>query len=195
MSKYKVNFYKGSYGDRQRAANRDKAVLYVEQHFNAGSDKATYAVANVATNAGKTSINIAEKYAARVVAKCGASVKKADGEHTIRDGVFFGGWDGKRGNGNLSATNMPAVLLEPLFASNPKQAAFIRSADGQLALAECLVETIKEFFPLGGLIAFSVGHKYKMPDIDRGVPLAGGGTEADYAEKVLLKAKELLESN
>jgi hypothetical protein len=91
---------------------------------------------------------------------------------------------------------MPAILLEPLFASNPAQAEIIRSESGQTLLAQVLVESIYRFFPEGGLIAFSVGHKYKTskPN-DRGASLAGGGTEADYAEKVLQKAKEILENS
>lgn len=44
------------------------------------------------------------------------------------------------------------------------------------------------------MIAFSVGHKGKKtrPN-DRGAPVVGGGMEADYAEKVLEKAKVVLE--
>lgn len=107
-------------------------------------------------------------------------------------GILVGGWNG-RGDGNLKHTQMPAVLLEPLFASHPQQADLIRSASGQAILARILVESIRRFFPQGGLIAFSVGHKYKtsQPD-DRGADLAGGGSEADYAELVLKKAAQLL---
>ncbi len=90
---------------------------------------------------------------------------------------------------------MPAILLEPLFASNPQHADIIRSDRGQTDLARILVESIQRFFPNGGLIAFSVGHKYKEsnPD-DRGADLAGGGSEADYAEKVLNKAAVMLKA-
>ena len=90
---------------------------------------------------------------------------------------------------------MPAVLLEPLFASNPQQAEIIRSKSGQAVLAQILAESIRRFFPKGGLVAFSVGHKYKTsaPN-DRGAPLAGGGDEADFAEKVLEKAAQILTS-
>ena len=60
-------------------------------------------------------------------------------------------------------------------------------------LARILAESIRRFIPGGGLIAFSVGHKYKTSSPnDRGAALAGGGTEADHAEKVLEKAAKLL---
>ncbi|MBI3541974.1 MAG: N-acetylmuramoyl-L-alanine amidase, partial [Deltaproteobacteria bacterium] len=101
-------------------------------------------------------------------------------------------YDG-RGDGNLRLTKMPAILLEPLFASNPQHAELIRSESGQLRLARILCESIHRFFPGGGLIGFSVGHKYKTSSpADRGAALNGGGTEADYAELVLSKASSLI---
>ena len=140
---YQVKFYKGDYLQRQLAANADKAVAYVEHHFNSSaSASANYAVVVVGSSIGAAA---------------------------------------------------PAVLLEPLFASHPQQAEAIRSEAGQAALARILAESIRRFFPDGGLIAFSVGHKYKTSSPnDRGVALAGGGTEADHAEKVLQKAAQLL---
>lgn len=192
MSKFQTLFVKGDYPARQRQANAANAVLYIEQHFNGGSAEASYALANVGTNSGAKSKSIAKDYVDEI---CAAFGVKAANNDFATGGVSVGGYKG-RGNGNLTLTNMPAVLLEPLFATNPKYAEIIRSEDGQRNLASCLVRTIKRNFPQGGLIAFSVGHKYKTSEpADRGVALAGGGTEADYAEKVLLKAKEMLESN
>lgn len=192
MSNFKILNVKGDYPARQRAANAANAVVYIEHHFNGGSAEASYALANVGTNSGTKSKSIAKDYVDEICAAFG--VKPANNDFA-RDGVSIGGYKG-RGNGNLTLTNMPAVLLEPLFATNPKYAEIIRSEDGQRNLALCLVRTIKRHFPNGGTIAFSVGHKYKTSEpSDRGVALAGGGTEADYAEKVLLKAQMLLESN
>ena len=40
---YKVEFYKGDYLERQRKANDDKCVCYVEHHFNSSaSSSANY---------------------------------------------------------------------------------------------------------------------------------------------------------
>ena len=177
---YEVKFYKGDYLARQQAANSAKAVAYVEHHFNSSSsESASYAVVVVGSNASNTSRNWGRWYARAIAEQFGT---KVGGD----DGILVGGWDG-RGDGNLKHTKMPALLLEPLFASNPQQADLIRSEDGQNALARVLVESIHRYFPEGGLIAFSVGHKYKTSNpADRGAPLAGGGNEADYAEKVRL---------
>jgi hypothetical protein len=182
---YKVKFYKGEYLDRQRAANKDEAVAYVEHHFNSAGPTANYALVVVGSNASQTSVNWGSWYAKAVAEQFGTQVYRPDG-------VARGGLDG-RGDGNVKHTAMPALLLEPLFVSNPQQADIVRSASGQAALARILAESIRRFFPQGGLIAFSVGHKYKTsrPN-DRGAALAGGGTEAEYAEIVLKQAAALL---
>lgn len=183
---YQVKFYKGDYFERQQAANADKAVAYVEHHFNSSaSPSANYAVVVVGSNASSTSRNWGRWYAKAVAEQFGTQV---GGDA----GILVGGWEG-RGDGNVKHTKMPAVLLEPLFASHPQQADAIRSEAGQAALARILAESIRRFFPDGGLVAFSVGHKYKTSSPnDRGAALAGGGTEADHAEKVLQKAAQLL---
>jgi hypothetical protein len=182
---YKVKFYKGEYLERQRAANKDKAVAYVEHHFNSAGPTANYALVVVGSNASQTSVNWGSWYAKAVAEQFNTKVYRDDG-------VAKGGLNG-RGDGNVKHTAMPAVLLEPLFVSNPQQADIVRSDSGQAALARILAESIRRFFPQGGLIAFSVGHKYKTSrPRDRGAALAGGGAEADYAEKVLKQAAALL---
>lgn len=89
---------------------------------------------------------------------------------------------------------MPAILVEPFFVSNPEQAEWLKAPDGIPKLAQVLVQSIEDTFPLGGLIGFSVGHKGKVIQFnDRGAKVYGGGFEADYAEKILRAAKGMLE--
>lgn len=185
---YTVRFYKGDYFDRQQQANADGCAAYVEHHFNSTENTAAgYAVVIVGSNASQTSRNWGRWYAAAVAREFGIPV---GGDA----GILVGGYNG-RGDGNLRHTSMPAVLLEPLFASNPQHAAWIRSDDGQSRLARILSESVQRFFQSGGLIGFSVGHKYKASSPnDRGAPVLGGGTEADFAEKVLQKAKVMIEA-
>lgn len=184
MSKFQVKFYKGEYRERQRNASRDKAICYVEHHFNMTADRNTSCVI-VGSNASKKSIEIAADYAKLCTEHFGTKLAGANG-------VVKGGYQG-RGNANVYYTNCPAVLLEPLFCGNPKHVQIIKSELGQQTLAEILVLVIQTHFPSGGLVAFSVGHKYKLSKPkDRGAELLGGGSEADYAEKVLLKAATIL---
>lgn len=183
---YTVKFYKGDYAYRQRQANADGAACYVEHHFNSSaSQSASYAVAIVGSNASRKSIKWARTYVKKI---CGLFNVESGGN----DGIMVGGYNG-RGNANLKHTSMPAILVEPMFGSNPSQAEIIRSPEGQQKLAEALADSIREHFPDGGLVAFSVGHKYKKSNPnDRGAALRGGGTEADYAEIVLIKTSLLL---
>ncbi len=189
MNKYQVKFYRGDYSSRQKQANYDQAVAYVEHHFNSSSNPdASCSSVVVATNASKKSKAWAKHYAESINAEF-SEVTRVCGP----DGVIVGGYDG-RGNGNLLYTAMPAILVEPLFASNPEEADLIRSEEGQSRLAKVLVDSIQRFFPDGGLVAFSVGHLYKSSNpYDKGAALHGGGSEGVYAEKVLVKAKDMLE--
>jgi hypothetical protein len=183
---YEVRFYKGDYGARQLAANADGCVAYVEHHFNAtAGGGGNYACVVVGSNASNTSKNWARWYARAVADSFGIQL---GGDQ----GVLVGGFNG-RGDGNVKFTKMPAILVEPLFASNPDHAAWIRSEAGQDRLAQILVDSIRRCFPDGGRLAFSIGHKYKTTNPnDRGAAVHGGGTEADYAEIVLGKAAALL---
>ncbi|WP_319549571.1 N-acetylmuramoyl-L-alanine amidase [Desulfogranum marinum] len=185
---YNVKFYKGDYRTRQNKANMDDADAYVEHHFNSSSSAtASYALVVTGSNASPTSKNWGRWYAKAVATFFRT---KVGGDN----GILVGGWNG-RGDGNIKHTKMPAILLEPLFASNPQHADIIRSKRGQTDLARILVESIQRFFPDGGLIAFSVGHKYKESNLnDRGAALVGGGSEADYAEEVLKIAAVMLEA-
>lgn len=185
---YDVRFYKGNYRWRQTQANRDDCVAYVEHHFNSSSDTTVgYSVVITGYLASQTSRNWGRWYARTISEEFNVPTAGTGG-------ILVGGYNG-RGNGNLKYTRMPAILLEPLFVSNPQHAEWVRSTDGQDKLARILANSIIEFFPDGSRIGFSVGHKYKTSrPKDRGAAVYGGGNEADYAEIVMEKAKYLLEN-
>jgi len=185
---YQVKFYKGDYYARQAAANEDQCKLYIEQHFNSSaSQSANYSVVVTGYNASQTSKNWGRWYARAVSQEFDIPV---GGE----SGLLVGGYNG-RGDYNLRFTNMPAILLEPFFVSNPQTAELIKTEAAQYRLASILTESIQRFLPDGGLVGFSVGHKYKTSSPnDRGAAVFGGGTEADIAEAVLLKAQQQLET-
>lgn len=183
---FKCKFYYGDYKYRQKFANEDDAVLYIEHHFNSSyTPKADYSLALVGSNASETSIKIGNYYANRVAEEFGISSRGC-----VKTKF------GRRGDYNLRYTKMPAVLLEPLFVSNMTHVNFILEDNGIERLSECLVDTITKFFK-EGLIAFSVGHKYKRTKPhDRGASVKGRPeyTEADLAEWVLWTTKCKLEN-
>ena len=183
---YQVKFYKGDYRERQEQANADKCIAYIEQHFNScDNPSAGYSMVVVGSNASQTSKNWGRWYAAAVA-------REFDGSVGGDNGILVGGFNG-RGDANLRFTEMPAVLLEPLFCSNTSHAAIIKSEEGQARLARILCDSIQRFFQKGGLLGFSVGHKYKTnkPN-DLGADIVGGGSEADFAEAVLKKTAAML---
>jgi len=185
---YDVRFYKGNYSWRQKQANQDKCAAYVEHHFNAAANpNSGYSMVVTGKLASDTSKNWGRLYANLVAQEFEVPVGGTGG-------ILVGGYNG-RGNGNLKHTKMPAILLEPLFVSNPQHAEWVRSSAGQDKLAKILANSIIEIFADGSRIGFSIGHKYKTSrPKDRGAAVQGGGAEADYAEIVMEKAKHILEN-
>ena len=185
---YRVQFYDGDYPRRQRAANAAGAICYLEHHFNAGSPTGNYASVIVARNASIRSVQWGRIYARLCIDEFRDVNLKLGGDM----GIVVGGYAG-RGDINLRYTAMPAILVEPLFCSNPIHAAIIRSTDGQRRLARIVAESIRQVFPNGGLVAFSIGHMGKdSVRQDRGAPVVGGGDEAEYARAVLEIARDIL---
>jgi hypothetical protein len=193
---YTYKIYGGGYYSRQMAANKDGAICYFEQHFNSTtSSAANYSSVVVANNASQKSMDWAATYLSILSDSLGINPPKGGG-------ILVGGYQG-RGNFNLKFTDMPAILGEPLFVSNVEQSEIVKSPEGRQQLAQVLVNSIVTCFPDGGLVGFSVGHKYKddKPN-DRGAPVTGNdpdpndgleNVEADYAEDVLKRACLLLD--
>jgi N-acetylmuramoyl-L-alanine amidase len=185
---FTVKFYQGDYKARQELANADKCIAYVEHHFNnINDDSAGYPAVVVARNASQQCFKWGRSYAQLLIETFGIP---GSGDK----GVNIGGLNGMS-DSSLKFAAMPAILVEPFSVINPNHAQWIKSDEGRQKLAEILRESIKENFPDGGLIGFSVGHKYKKSTPqDKGAPLCGGGYEADFAEMVLKKAEELMMS-
>ncbi len=199
--KYDVRFYSGSYRARQEAANRDGAACFLAHHFNSSTaDEADYTLAIVALNASQASLQMADHYTDLVAENFGCP-EWDDNPRDDRDGVHIGGF-GRAGNSQIVHTTMPAMLVEPLFGSHVEHARIIRSEAGRQALAEILADTVVKFFPNGGLVAVSIGHKGKPQPhhLDRGAIISPAEfddrplMEADAAEDVLQRFKEVLEA-
>ena len=79
---------------------------------------------------------------------------------------------------------MPTVLLETLFLSNPDQAAWLHGDDGPKhmeALADAIAAGIRAYLPEGGTIGLSPGHAFKTSNPnDTGARCKGGDHEADH---------------
>ncbi len=183
MSVYNPVLYRGDYSQRQKQANTNNAICYVEQHFNSFSNHdANYSMAVTTINQSSKSKSWGAWYAQRVAEEFGIP---SNGVKVAKRG--------DRGYGNLCYATMPALLVEPFFISNEKGAQWAHSETHRNKLAEILSESIREFFPAGGMVVFSVGHMYKTSSpSDRGASCLGGGTEAEFAELVIQSAMDLL---
>ena len=196
MMKYPVRFYwhegrsPHGYKERQRAANRDGAVVYIEHHINSNAGQpGRYGFVIVGKNASKTSKAMGKHYV-QVIDGAFPEIKAR------RPAVQIGG----AGNISIVHTAMPAMLLEPCFGNNPLHAAILKSIDGIDKLGDCLFRTITSFFPHGGLIAFSVGHRRirsAAGKLDQGCAIHDAPrhpfedrvmAEADFAEMILQDA-------
>lgn len=199
MSEFKVLRLKGNKYDKQAAANEAGADLYYEQHFNAapepGGSKASYPAIVTSINASDASLKWASDLVNRWSKRFGTKLHDwSAGNARVPKGILFGGYRG-RGNSNLKHTNMPAILGEPMFVSNPRQADFILTEAGKLAIAEELVASIRVMLPDGGTVALSAGHIHN-PDRprDKGAGVRGYPytSEGEQAEMVLDLVEDLL---
>lgn len=184
-SLYSVKFYTGDYKIRQEKAMEDGALCYVEQHFNATENPDNnYTLVLVTDNANEMSRLWGQYYVDRISEEFQIEKGKDNGISVIKDG--------DRGYGNMKYLNIPAILLEPFYISNSLGLEWAETEQGKLA--QIIVESIYKFFPDGGLIAFSVGHKYKTsrPD-DCGAMPFEGIKEIDFNEKVMEKAARMLD--
>lgn len=178
---YEVRFYSGDYRARQIAANADDAKLYVEGHLNSFDGSKNHALALVASNASERSKAVARRFTRNVAAEfalpnAGARIVEPR----------------ERGNYSLAFTKMPAFLAEPFYIDTAAGAQWARSR--YTDIADCLVAAIREQFPLGGLIAFSIGHVGKTSNpSDRGALSALGDWESDLVTPYMKRAGQLLE--
>lgn len=146
---------------RQLLARRLGAICYAEGHLNASTNaKTNRAEVVIATSAAPKARAWASAYLDELVAQ---SVQPSLGQ-------VIGG----RGAGNIARVDVPAMLLEPGFVSNPDFAAFARTGEGIDALGRALARSIMRTFPGGGLVTFSTGHAHRTRAAlqDPGAPVA-----------------------
>ena len=184
-----IKRFTGSYYDRQTQANAWGADLYLELHANSVDARdVDYAMCVVASNHSQRSYDLAVWYA-RAFGELFDVGGDADPDIGYEDGVRVGG----RGDGNLRHTNMPAVLLEPGFASNPVQAKVMEADSGIVEAAHTILRGAAGYHK----IALSVGHKGKPNSRDMGAQWTGERFkwEAEWAEAVVDMVESLAEGS
>jgi len=185
MAQWTVKFYTGNYPDRQKQANSDKAICYLEGHFNASDNPRAGGIEIIiADNASRATRKWAEFLVTHFNFTLQTRIRHVNGIKEVSKG--------ERGWKNIFHTKMPAVLIEPLFITNPKELKLFDEKKDTLAYI--IAGSIKTIFPDGGLIGLSIGHKGKESNPnDKGAKAVDGRWEADLVEKLLLGAKNFFE--
>ena len=189
MSKWEPKIYKGDYVKRQHQANEDNAICYCEQHFNSYDDPTVnHSLCIVGTNASQTSKAWGKYYSSLI----------ADSFDIEDRGIVIGGY-ANVGNNNVVHTKMPAILMEPFFLSSHEGIIWLMEhwVWVNTILSLILIDSIKTFFPSGGIVGLSVGHKYKTSqpnDMGATLPLNLNSNyyEADFADMVINNAVSIL---
>lgn len=202
MSKYTVKVYEGDYRDRQEAANRDGAICYYEQHCNSlayddpDTQKDNPVLAIVAHNASKRSKAWGQQWADRTAHLYRNIAPRTELRSEVIQRAKF-----KRGDYNLRFTAMPAILAEPGFLSDLRQATILLDPHFRERLAHEAVKSIEAAFPDGGLIALSVGHKQASKPFDRGAPITKnvpnpeGWAEWDVSNDIVKRMVTIIRAN
>lgn len=196
MSKYKILWTadennRRDYRDRQLYANEKGAVAFIQGHYNAKEyDKPgtqdNPALVVVADNSGSKTRSMGEYFAKRISDTFGFP---NGGVHVRKQG--------ERGYWNVYYAKGNSMLLEPFYVSDPEQALLAQSEDAQDKIAGIIADMCRMNYPDGSLLAFDIGHKYKVSSpYDRGAPVVGtkGLGEADLVELYMRKAAVLLET-
>lgn len=175
---------KGDYVDhheRQEQARNAGCRLVVEFHFNSNGSSAV---------GGETWYKPDDTFSRQVASDIRSRYQTiglplhGDGPHAAVQGTRAS-W--------IRHYDQGAILLEPLFVSNPDQAAWIHDSANVARLAEQVAEAIVNATQSSDVIGLSVGHRYKTSNThDGGAPCRGGDDEADHNEALCNKVAELL---
>lgn len=179
---YIVRLYEGRDPDLKLKLVRDGCVCYIEQHLNA-IDRPQVGGTSVFVSSDASSYTKKwGKWYVDTVAREFSVLNRG-----ISDDI----------SPRFKNLKLAALRLESLFISNPQEAEWIRSKEGQSRLAAILVDSIWRFFPAGGTVCLSTGHAgdpYRPEDgLSHGASTTDGGPEAAYSHMILLKVKRLLE--
>ena len=117
-----------SLGDRCRMANHAEADLFVSVHCDAWHKKAVSGIStHVFRNAGRVSMNLATRVQGALMARFPDHINRG-----VKPAGFY----------VLKHTDMPAILVECEFVSNPETYRFLREPENQLAIARAITEGV-----------------------------------------------------
>ena len=183
----KVVFLTGDYAIRsvrQRQAAAEGCVLTVDFHFNSNGPTAKGAEVYF-----RTGDNASREAAKRVIANFQALGLPDHGD-PVKSAT-----DGEGRAAFINRYQNTAILLEPLFVSNPQQAQWLHAPGNIDKLAVAVADAIRASTQAGDVIGLSIGHlgKDSSPS-DRGADCRLHDTEAAHGEAMARAVAKLLEA-
>lgn len=175
----------GDYDKREAQARSAGCACVWHQHMNSSGPTARYALVEVAYPTTLRELATAHAAANEYAQLLGGGLGYGSGVKVLKDG--------ERGESIVDG-NAEAFISEPLFVSNPTQAAWIAKPENQRAIAECNVRALRANYPDDALIGLSIGHVGKTSNpADRGADVVGTGlTEAAVCAGVIAHMETLL---
>lgn len=183
---YSFRFYSGNSKEKQDKANKDFCSAYLDFQFNISSNpKDEYTSVAVASNANRISKFWGEQFTQLISEDFGLPVGG-------NNGILIGGEHGKN-EMDLICAHMPAILIMPLFISNPLHACWIKDKGVQFRIARSLAKSIYYAFPNGGSFAFSTSSY--TPEENKIIKLVfGSDNPDDYAKMILRQTCIMMQS-
>ncbi len=167
--------YVGKNKERQKTAGQKGCQLVISFHFNSSANPKAKGAEVYHNEKGESEV-LADALLSSITQVLGVrarGVKKAKGTR-----ASF-----------LQHYPCPAVLLEPCFVTNPKEAAFLHDIKTMRRLGEAIAGTIllvtRPSSPIPSVLGLDIGHKFKTSQpYDKGAKCALGDFEADHAERL-----------
>jgi len=183
---YLFHFYSGAPEEKQIKANGDKCNAYLDFQFNISSDpEIDYTAVAVASNAGRLTKYWAKQFSQFISEDFAIPIGG-------NNGILIGGEYGKN-EPDLIYTHMPAMLVLPLFITNPLQACWIKDKSKQFQIARNLAKSIYSTFPNGGTLAFSAS-SYTPQEYNVIKHVFGSDDPVNYAKMILRQTCIMMQS-
>lgn len=182
--------YKRAENEADRYATVKANALYICIHINAGGG--SYVLSIINNNASKRSLEIAKRMSLHMANRL-SSVASGMAPAIPKYGNTEGVW---RKDHTVWHTMMPALVIEPLFGDNERQAEYLMS-DGIDHIADAVEATIREALPGGGYIVLAPGHGWRTNPyrFDPGCAIIGGYREHDICCMIAEKIKERFDAD
>ena len=169
--------------ERQRQASAAGCTCVLDFHFNS-FDKPSANGGECFYQKGQSRSKELAKAIVEAITSCGLKLRSESLKESVNTRAGF-----------IDYYQCPTVLLEPLFLSNPADAAWIHRPENVQALGKAIAERLRPLLRTQDILGISIGHKGKTSQPkDRGTECLHGDDEADHAEALAAVIESALQA-